>query len=57
MASIDEDTEKTLLLAVTTITLKNLCDLLIAKGIITGEEYKKIVDDANNGLQKAFMEE
>lgn len=57
MSGIDEDAEKTLLLAVTTVTLKNLCELLISKGIITAEEYKKIVDDANNGLQKAFMEE
>lgn len=57
MASIDESTEQTLLLAITTVTVKNLCDLLIEKGVITSEEYKKITDDANNILQKAFTEE
>ena len=56
MASIDESTEQTLIFALTNIVVKHLCDLLIEKGVITEEEYKKIVDDANNSLQKAFME-
>lgn len=57
MDSWDIATEKTLFFAVASITLKNLCDLLIKKGIITEEEYKKIVNDANNSLKEAFMEE
>lgn len=54
MAIIDEQTEKDLLLATMTIAFKNLCDLLIIKGYITAEEYKKIMDDANNSLQEAL---
>lgn len=57
MAKLTVEEEKIFLLGVTAITLKNLCDLLIDKGVITKDEYKKITDDANDSLQKAFTEE
>ena len=57
LAGIDEQTQKSLVLAVTTITVENLCKLLVEKGVITKDEHKKIADDANESLRKAFTGE
>ena len=41
MAPMDVETEKTLFFTMMSIAFKNLCELLIGKGVITAEEYKK----------------